>query len=418
MQCGIMTNVTPFEPEWEGDNGGPLQLLKERTMTRHRVLTRRAAFVLVFIAFVFTPAGAQQRENAARPRWADLYPPNLLHPTAAERAAAMTTLDEIQRVLEQVPELGKARGFELERHIFGGTLSFGERGVLTYSWFLVFYRESKAVPQEPPLCIEVHVNASRGALIDETGKAFFIEQVIGEPIPGATIVYEGLRWDTPTADRRPGYVTLTSRGAFPWLPVSREEYLRALIYLEEGKNGEKEKEFRKSLEKTSYERYMEEAGERKKIRDESLASMARAQGRAAAEELRKSLEQTEREVAEQLKAAEAEERKQFKEALTNRYGDQLRAQLAAMTPTERAAPATARYGDRQLVAPDDPEAHRVLTPDPEFWRSRRSRAEVHSITISFHPGGTCAFPPIRAALEKAYQTLDWAALKRIVDRPW
>jgi hypothetical protein len=261
----------------------------------------------------------------------------------------------------------------------------------------------------------VHVNASRGALIDETGKAFFIEQVFGEPIPGATIVYEGLRWDTPTADRRPGYVTLTSGGAFPWLPVSREEYLRALIYLEEGKNGAKEKEFRKSLEKTSYERYMDEAADRKKTRDETVAAMARAQGRAAADEFRKTMENTEREVAEQLKAAEVEERKQFKEALTNRYGDQLRAQLAAMMPAERAAPATARYGDHQLVAPDDPEAHRVLTPDPEFWRSRRSRAEVHSITISFHP---CAYPPIRAALEKAYQTLDWAALKRIVDRPW
>jgi hypothetical protein len=375
---------------------------------------RAPVAALMFIAFAVAPAEAQRTDDAARPRWANHYPPSLGLATAAERVSAMTTLNEIQRVLEQVPELGKARGFELEQYAFGGTLHFGERGVLTYHWFLVFYRESKAVPQEPPRCIEVHVNASRGALFDETGKAFFIEQVIGEPIPGATIVYEGLRWDTPTAEHRSGYVTLTSRGAFPWLPVSREEYVRALIYLEEGKNGEKEKAFRKSLEKTSYERYMEEAAERKKTRDEAVAAMARAQGRAAADEFRKTMENTEREVAEQLKAAEAEERKQFKEALTNRYGDQLRAQLASMTPAERAAPATARYGDNQLVAPDDPEAHRVLTPDPEFWRSRRSRAEVHSITIAFHP---CGYPPIRAALEKAYQTLDWAALKRIVDRP-
>ena len=88
-----------------------------------------------------------------------------------------------------------------------------------------------------------------------------------------------------------------------------------------------------------------------------------------------------------------------------------------MTPAERASPATVQSGG-ELVAPNHPGAHRVLTPDLAFWRTRRSRAEVHSITIAFHPGGTCSHPPVRAALEKAYQTLDWAALKRIVDRPW
>jgi hypothetical protein len=387
-------------------------------MKRYHLLSRPSAIVVALV-IVSSVADAQRSGNAARPRWTDQYPPEIGQATTAERAAAMITLDEIQRILEQVPELAQPRGFEVGRQIYGGTLSFGDRGVLSYKLRLWFYLRSKAASGgEGNTCIEVSVNETRGALNDETGKAFFIEQARGEPIPGATIVYEGLRWDTPTADRRSGYVTLTSRGAFPWLPVTREEYLRAQIYLTEGRNGEKQKEFRKSLEKTSYERYMDEAAERKKTREESVAAMARAQGRAAAEELRKTLEQTDREVAEQLKAAEAEERKQSSAALDNSYGDQLRAQIAAMTPAERASPATAKYGAHELTAPDDPEAHRVLTPDPEFWRSRRSRAEVHSITVSFHPGDGCAYPPVRAALEKAYRTLDWTALKRIVDRPW
>jgi hypothetical protein len=70
--------------------------------------------------------------------------------------------------------------------------------------------------------------------------------------------------------------------------------------------------------------------------------------------------------------------------LANRTGDQLRAQIAAMTPAERAAPA--------IVGPDGPLARAqrplrapVLTPDPEYWRVRRSPAEVHSITIVFRP---------------------------------
>jgi hypothetical protein len=377
-----------------------------------RVLAASASLLVALSA----PASAQRSGNAPRPRWTDHYPPELGHATAAERATAMFALDEIQRVLEQVPELAQPRGFEVGRQIRGGTLEFGERGVLAYNLRLWFYRESKAASGgEGRTCIEVSVNTSRGARFDKAGKPFFLEQVIGEPIPGATIVYEGLRWDTPTADRQSGYVMLTSRGAFPWIPFTREEYLRAQIFLSEGKNGEKQKELAKSLEKTSYERYMEEAAERKKTREQAVAAMARAQGRAAADELRKTLEQTEREVAEQLKAAEAEERKQSREAVANPYGNDLRAQIAAMTPAERAAPATARYGAGELVASDDLEGHRVLTPDPEFWRSRRSRAEVHSITIAFHPALTCAHPPIRAALEKAYQTLNWAALKRIVD---
>ena len=129
-------------------------------------------------------------------------------------------------------------------------------------------------------------------------------------------------------DRRSGYVTLTSRGTSPWTPFTREEYLRAQIFLLEGKNGEKQKEFAKSLEKTSYERYMDEAAERKKVRDEAVAATARSQGRAAADELRKTLEKTDREVAEQLKAAEAEERKQSERSPRQPAGRCLRAQLA------------------------------------------------------------------------------------------
>ena len=66
-------------------------------------MTSTSSFVLVLMGFVFTTAWAQRSENAARPRWGDHYQPSLGHATAAERAAAMTTLDELQRVLEQAP---------------------------------------------------------------------------------------------------------------------------------------------------------------------------------------------------------------------------------------------------------------------------------------------------------------------------
>ena len=235
--------------------------------------------------------------------------------------------------------------------------------------------------------------------------------------PGATIAHEKLMWDTPTADRQPGYNTFTSRGALPWLRVTREQYLRAQIIAQEGKNGEREAVTKKMLEKTTYQRWIEEAAERKKTRDDGVASMARNQGRAAADDLRKQLEQTERAITDQYKAMEVEERKQNEGALTHRIGDDLRAQLAAMTPAQRAAPATADLGTTDVL-PDDPRKRlRVLTPDPEFWRVRRARTEVHSITVGFFPGDACAAPAVRAALEKAWDSLDWMAFKRMVDRP-
>jgi hypothetical protein len=129
------------------------------------------------------------------------------------------------------------------------------------------------------------------------------------------------------------------------------------------------------------------------------------------------LEQTERDVTAQLKAGDAEDRAQRQGALANRYVEQLRAQLAALTPAQRAAPAMVGASGAPVDA-GAPQSHRLLTPDPEFWRVRRSRVEVHGIQVVMTPTFFCANPAVRAALERVYETLDWAALKRIVDRPW
>ena len=42
---------------------------------------------------------------------------------------------------------------------------------------------------------------------------------------------------------------------------------------------------------------------------------------------------------------------------------------------------------------------------------------MHAITVVFQPILTGAAPAVRAALEKAYETLDWVAFKRMVDPP-
>ena len=363
---------------------------------------------------------APQQSSAAPHNWRAVYPPNLGDlPTPAERATAMAILAEIEDILARVPSLAQPKGFEVWKQVYGGTFPLGEKGPLTYRLFLWFFVPSKAVEPEGPKCIGVNVNSTAGLDLDapeEHQKGFFIEPEIGgEKKPGVTIIHEGLRWDTPTEDRRGGSITITAGGAFPWLQVTREQYLQRQIYWEEGKNGQTEAEIKSSLAKTSYQRWMEGAAERKKTREAAIATADRTQGAAAAEELRKTLEATEREVTENMKAEEPEERKRNEDALANRHGDVLRAQLAAMTPAERASPAVALFSG-QMVAADDPLGHRVLTPDPEFFRVRRSRAEAHSITLGFSPTLACADPAVRAALWEAYQTIDWSALRAIVDR--
>jgi hypothetical protein len=369
-----------------------------------------AARFTLGISLVFGPVQlSAQRETPSRPNWPWQYEPDLGEQmTPAERAEAMATAAEIERILWQTPELARPTGFEISKQVYGGALYMGERGVFTYHFWLWFHAPSKkATGGEGSRCIGVTVNGGGGG--------YFIEDEIGGGIPGATIVYEGLRWDTPTADRRGGLVVLSRGGQFPWVSLTREQYLRTKIEEIGGKNGETEKAIKESLQKTTYERWMEDAAARRKTREEIIAAALRNQGRAAAAELRETLEQAERDAAAQYKAMEAEERQQQKSDLDHRYVDGLRTQLDAMTPAERASSATVNLSG-ELVPSNDPSARRVLTQDPEFWRVRRSRVEVHALRLGFIPTQMCADQHVHAAVEKAYHGgINWAALKGLVD---
>jgi hypothetical protein len=198
--------------------------------------------------------------------------------------------------------------------------------------------------------------------------------------------------------------------------LSREEYLRVRIIDIEGKQGEKVAGFRKALEKTAYEQWMEGAAQRKQDR-EALA--ARLKGIRTPDEIARqiaAMEANEREVTEQLRAQDAEERKRNRETLAKPiFGDRFRAQLEGMSPEERRQPAMVQK-DAELLPPGAPGGSRVLRPKPEFWRVRRSPVEVHSITVSI--AGATGMEQTRdaviAAIQQAFRNLDWGALKRMV----
>jgi hypothetical protein len=354
-----------------------------------------------------------------------MYAATLTGVSPAERAESIAMGKAIESVFWRIPELADPKGFEVLTQQFGsGPPPTTGPQPIEFMWRLWFFEPNrKMTGGAGPTCIEVYVNrqlAGDRAISgdhDAPDRLQFIEADVDTRMAGATVVSEGLRWLSDSAVRRSGYVTLSRGSASPWISVSREQWLRTLIFDAEGKDGDRETSARKTLEKTAYQQWLEGAAERKNNIDMAVTAFAQSQGRAAAEEMRQTLEKTNREVGEQLKAQEAEERERNKQILsTPTRGDAFRAQLAAMSPAERASGALVdRSG--QLRATNDPLGHRVLTPDPAFWRVSRSRAEAHTITVHFDWDGACAHPSTRAALEKAWQNVDWAALKRFVERP-
>jgi hypothetical protein len=186
----------------------------------------------------------------------------------------------------------------------------------------------------------------------------------------------------------------------------------------EGKNQEEWKRVKEALAHTPYETWLAGAAQRKRERDEAAAMIA---DKAQAAKMREALEKTEREVTEQLKASDASDREQSRRMAANPLGDKYRAQIAAMTPGERAAPAWMVGG--VLASPGTPFARRLVTLNPALYRVRRSRLEVRAIMVLMRTGGyvntdggNCAcWPNVDRAVYAAYRQLDWAALTRMLD---
>jgi hypothetical protein len=376
------------------------------------------------VALFCGAAPAQQvRDGApARPGWRPRetrfdYP----GATAAEKAYAIARLEQLERVFLDVPELARPDGFELQSTFRGFFHGPPDRTtVLQYHWDLTgFNAFTTFVDHKGCSILEVEVNSGPpNDRVDETGRPVFLERERAQPIPGATVAWEEL---LPPPDRSVEYVVFTPPGEPPWTPLTREQVRRVQIIDFEGQNGEKTAQYRQALQKTPYERWMDGAAERKKTRDELAASLKAMKSAEEVTKTIKELEKTEREVTENLKAADAEDRKRYQELLaTPSVGDQVRAAIEAMSPEERKLPGAIQLGGEtgwEVVAPETPHSHRLLRPNPDFWRARRSRAEVRNLNVGFVASCGGAPPPrvIHQALWQAFQKVDWATLKRLVD---
>jgi hypothetical protein len=356
--------------------------------------------------------------------------------TAAQRATAIARLEQIEDILLRIPELANPNGFEVLSEFFGTTRRSGpgqseQPGyVVEYMLRLWFFYPTKAAGGEGCFCITITVNHGHvlggSEISDEQGRAIYIEMARGDPLPLATQVYERL---LRTSEPSFTYVLLTSGGELPWKSVSRAEYYNAVIFDIEGKGGAKLADDRAALTKTPYQVWMEGAADRKQQREHSIRTMeALKKTPAEIEQMRKRLEDNERQVTEQLKAKEAADRHNNDEALAllhSRTG-RIRAELDSMSAAERNMPAlidaTVTGGTNatgwRMTDRDSPRAWRVVTPNYDFWRARRSPVEVRSIMVKITATGTgLAAPGLHNALLKSFDKMDWTALNRVLDVP-
>jgi hypothetical protein len=405
-----------------------------------------AAVVTAALMAAPAPGVAQGEHAASSPgRWLPRDVRAIAGVTAAQRAEAIAMLDRIERILRQVPELASPAGYEILPIISGGQRQDGPNveasplpgSVVQYRLSLLHFMPTREIAGEGSVCVSVTVNPVQPVTMrDAEARGIYIEPDRARPntnpdisdstVPQKAVQVYGELWNVPR-ERSILDVLFVTAGPLPWKPVSREDYYMATLLDAEGANGEKLAAFRASLAKTPYQEWMEAAAQRKSDREAAFAQIAAIMPAAEIEKMRKLQETTEREVTEKLKQDEAMHREQNSRALANSFAvrDSMNAELLRMSPEERRMPTYINGAldsgpvatGWRLTADETPPAWRVLTPDYDFYRARRSPVEVRSIQVHISMTQTCLAPAIQHALWQAYHTLDWDALNQALERP-
>ena len=325
--------------------------------------------------------------------------------TAAERSEMVRRLIAIEALFLKADALRQPRGFEVQTRLVGGGLTTRTE-LARYGFYLQAWHQTMKISGEGPAPIEVRINPEHVAMAEGGGigdQEILSEFPVGDPIPGATVVYtvghppDRIYKRFTATDPGKIRVLLTSGGESPWIPVSVERFLQAAICkFDDGKKAPQ----------TPYELWMSQAAQRRNDYETTVAAIP---DKAQAGKMREGFEKTEREVTASLKKSEASDRKESSQPKA--AADRIRAQLAAMTPAQRAADAWT-LGDLKPVPPNTPNARRIVSPKPGFYRMKRSPLEIRAILVTMQIEGS---RELDHGVHEAYTNLDWAALARMLE---
>ena len=329
---------------------------------------------------------------------------------AAERRAIETQLTAVEALMRKTAYL-TPRGFAV-RPAFSYHEITDRTRLFPYGFALVtFSRCNKYDEHGADITVDFNPDPmvwsqSDRPMLDEAGDGLYAEHVRTPTLFGATATFGRFHEEVSYGF----FVLFTAGGQSPTLPVTREEYLRAMIFTLEGKNQEKVKASAAIWSKTPYERWMDEAPDRKKNNEELYAIVAKTNPAQAAK-MRADMERAEQAETEKLKRSDAYERAQVSKNLAGLaiLGDKYRAQIAAMTPQERAS-AAFLVGD-DLVPAGTPNAYAIVRKNPAFYRAGASPVQPRALIVKM-PN---AYPEYRAQQAELYKQLDWAAIKKMVN---
>ena len=399
---------------------------------------RYARFLMLITAVSATAIaslGAAQRSTAAAqmksrgpgwlPRYDTVRTGGDLTMTPAERAVVEARFAEYERLFTAAESLARPQGFIVQPNV-SGTLRTGGFGIPSFAYGLLIaptLRERPAAVWASENAVAVSVWAGTGGppdFSDSTGRIYRERQRSG-PLPGmppTAFLFDGLQFDKQTSARiNEVRVLLTSDGVLPWADVPRERVLNILI-------AEAEETYRKTAQATSEtasQRWLREAPERKRNRDQLVATLMATAGmdKAQAEKVRADMERTERELGENYKKAEAEERENGRRglALLKERVSYVHGQLAAMSAAERAMPAwiqLTRDGHYNFALPGTAGFERLVADRPDFYRFKGSRVLVRTLLVYFHIQEYAGQEAEDRAVIDSYKAFDWAAAQRML----
>ena len=317
---------------------------------------------------------------------------------AADRAVIEPSLAQIENLVRKTA-FGSPQGFEA--YPSWHYTAPPDRARLSWYAFDLALQcpSSKETGGDGELGIEIIVNpdpqywsVSDRPRVDANGDAIYMNRVRSAGQFGSTAFFGDLNLEGITSEG--AWVLFTAGDESPTLPVSREEYLQLQLFEVEG-----------LMKNSAYQALLDAAPERKQATDGVVAMVAKSDP-AQAEQLRKDFEKAERENLELARQSEEEGL-----AGIRAQAGEIRAQIEAMTPAERAAPAYLVGFD--FVEENAPGAQAVVRGNPAFYRAGTSPLEPRLVLVRL-PHNYEALNDLNRQL---YRELDWAALKSLVNSP-
>jgi hypothetical protein len=391
---------------------------------------------LLIGTFLAVTGAAQTRGSAVNARGPNWLPRAMIGRgsglTAAEQSVVEARLAEYERLFAVPESLVRPQGFQARPSAHGG-VNDGQFGVARFNYELVLvdgvlkpgepdYRE-----RSPALWVHENVDA-RAVWIGDSGPPDFKDGNAGifrerprsgllAGMPRNAVVFDGLKFDRATQARENvARVLLTSDGELPWADVSRERVLK--IQIAQAQTVFKQVE--QDAAETGYQKWLRDAPARQRQREEILAGVASVDKTQVAK-VREDSERVERQTGDSLKKAEAAEREQSARNLALAKGrlTQLNAELAAMSPAERAMAAwiqPTNQGTFKFAAPGTTGFHHLIVDKPDYYRFKGSRVQVRSLLIGFRVRDAQGAPGEQEdrAVADSFKAFDWAAAARLL----